>query len=169
MGKKNAHEKSIDPNHSFFCSFHIVSLYTNVPLDETIANCADTLYCSHLDPLSYSGTFLKLIHIATKRVEFSFNNTMYQLTDGISMECPPRNHQLATVLLMVHWWHLFSSRSESRRFFYTVNQKHPALTFTCEFAHNNSLPFLDVLVALTNFGMHTTIYRKPTFTGSYSR
>ena len=41
---------SIDPNNSFFCSFDIVNLNTNVPLDETIAIFADTLYRSNLEP-----------------------------------------------------------------------------------------------------------------------
>ena len=52
----------IDPNNSFFDSFDIPSLYTNIPLDETIATCADILYQSHLDP---TPVFLKLMHIAT--------------------------------------------------------------------------------------------------------
>ena len=48
---------------------------------------------------------------------------------------------------------IFSLRPENRCFVNTVNQLHPALTFTREFEHNNSLPFLDVLVERTNFGL----------------
>ena len=56
----------------------------------------------------------------------------------------------------------------SRCFFNTVNQLHPALTFTSEFEHHNNLPFLDILVECTNFGLQTSIYCKPTFTGTYT-
>ena len=62
---------------------------------------------------------------------------------------------------------IFSSRLESRCFFNTINQLHPVLTFTCEFKHNNSLPFLDVLVEHTNFGLQMLIYCKPIFTWLY--
>ena len=42
------------------------------------------------------------------------------------------------------------------------------LTFTCEFKPN-SLPFLDILVERTNFGMQALFYRKPMFTRPYTR
>ena len=32
------------PDESFLCSFDISSLFTNIPLNETIQICADTLY-----------------------------------------------------------------------------------------------------------------------------
>ena len=34
----------LKPDESFLCSFDISSLFTNVPLAETIQICADTLY-----------------------------------------------------------------------------------------------------------------------------
>ena len=64
---------------------------------------------------------------------------------------------------------IFSTRSECRRFFHRLNNLHPSLTFTCEFENNNCLPFLDVLVERSNNSILTSIYRKPTFTGSYTR
>ena len=48
-------DTSIDLNNSFFCSFDIVNLYTNIPLDKTSAICADTLYRSHLDALPFQN------------------------------------------------------------------------------------------------------------------
>ena len=62
---------------------------------------------------------------------------------------------------------IFSSRSESWRFFYIVNQLHPAFTFTCEF--ENILFLLDILVNRTNFDIQTSVYHKPSFIGSYTR
>ena len=72
------HNISIDPNNLFFCYFDIVSLDKNVPLDETIVICTDTLYRSYLDPTPIpEPVFPKLMHTATKRLLFSFNKTMY--------------------------------------------------------------------------------------------
>ena len=70
--------QNINHNNPFLCSFDVSSLYTNVPFDENIAICADALYRSHLDPLPFPEmVFLKLMHIAIKYVQFSFNNTIY--------------------------------------------------------------------------------------------
>ena len=135
---------SINPNDSFFHSFDIVSLYTYVPLDEMIAICTDTLYRSHLDsPPVQQSVFLKLIQIATECVQFNFNNTMYEHTDGISRESPLRAilvniflefqeaslFEILNMQLFYKWYvddtfMIFSSRLESRRFFHTANQLH---------------------------------------------
>ena len=55
------------------CSFDISSLFTNVPLDETIGICADALYRGGLDcPPLPENTFRELMLIATRGVEISF-------------------------------------------------------------------------------------------------
>ena len=80
---------SIAPNSIFFCFFHIVSLYTNVPLEETITICADAQNRCHQDPIPVpEPVFLKLIHIAAKRLQFILKNTMYQQTEGIRVGSP---------------------------------------------------------------------------------
>ena len=45
---------NIDPTFSFLCSFDISSLFTNVPLDETIGICADALYRGQFDCLPFT-------------------------------------------------------------------------------------------------------------------
>ena len=60
---------------AFLCPFDISSLFTNVPLDETIEICADALYRGHPDcPRIPEDTFRELMLIAKRGVEFSFNN-----------------------------------------------------------------------------------------------
>ena len=46
---------------------------------------------------------------------------------------------------------------------------HPSLKFTNETEQNMKLPFLDVLVEKTQAGLITSVYRKPTFSGLYTR
>ena len=71
----------------FMCSFDAYSLFTNVPLDETIKISSEDLYDdSDLQPLIPKDVFVELMKSATSSVEFSFNNTMYKQTDGLAME-----------------------------------------------------------------------------------
>ena len=71
---------------AFMCSFDVVSLFTNVPIDETLQICLDTLYRSHIKPPSISESVLKkLLLKATHGVEFSFNDKMYRQKDGVAM------------------------------------------------------------------------------------
>ena len=59
--------------------FDIVSLFTNIPLDETISICAITLYYTDITPPENSeDAFPKLLFAASlaKGVEFGFGVTM---------------------------------------------------------------------------------------------
>ena len=73
----------------YLCSFDISSLFTNVPLKETIGICAEAL---HKDPSSTppipQAVFIELMESATSSVEFRFNDTMYKQTDGVAMGSP---------------------------------------------------------------------------------
>ena len=70
----------------FMCSFDVCSLYTNVPLEETIEICCDVLFRSSLPkPTFPESVFKHLINFATSSVEFSFNNIVYRQIDGVAM------------------------------------------------------------------------------------
>ena len=47
---KTIQELTTDSDQTFLCSFDISSLFTNIPLGETIQICADSLYESNLTP-----------------------------------------------------------------------------------------------------------------------
>ena len=174
---------------TFMCSFDISSLFTNVPLDETIGICADALYRGGLDcPPLPENTFRELMLIATRGVEFSFNNQMYKQLDGVAMGSP-LGPALANIFVGFHEGRLFDntakpgvyfryvddtyvifgSELECDDFHQKLNSLHPALKFTVEKEQNNSLNFLDVSVEKEGTGFLTSIYRKPTFTGQYIR
>ena len=86
----DAIHNSKDSNNPFICSFDISSLFTNVPLKETINICANALYRNDADaqPLIFKAVFIELMKSATSGVEFSFNNIMYKQTDGVAMGLP---------------------------------------------------------------------------------
>ena len=86
---KTIQELTTDSDQTFLCSFDISSLFTNIPLGETIQICADSLYESNLTPpIMDKDVFIELMNIATTFVEFSFNNKMYKQIHGVAMGSP---------------------------------------------------------------------------------
>ena len=74
----------VNSNDSILCSFDVCSLFTNVPLAETIEICTETLYNSHLPtPIIPNHVFIELMKTATTSVEFSFNNIIYRQIQGV--------------------------------------------------------------------------------------
>ena len=61
------------------------------------------------------------------------------------------------------------SRERALQFLDCLNGLHKALKFTMESEEEGQLPFLEVLVMKEAGKFATTIYRKPTFTGLYTR
>ena len=81
------------------CSFEIKSLFTAVPLEKTINNCAKHLFdITGLVLSLMKNNFTKLIQLATNLVEFSTNNQMYQQLNGVVKGSTLRP-TLATVLV----------------------------------------------------------------------
>ena len=71
-------------------SFDIVSLFTNVPLKETMQICLDTLYRdpSIETPRVREALLQKLLLKATTEMEFSFDGQLYKQIDGVAMGSP---------------------------------------------------------------------------------
>ena len=72
------------------CSFDICSLFTNIPLEETINLCLDALYRDDFikQPPVPETLLKKMLLKATTEVEFSFNEDMYRQVDGVAMGSP---------------------------------------------------------------------------------
>ena len=124
--------------------------------------------------------------ISTRGVEFSFNNQIYQQLDGVKKDSP-LGPPLANTFVGFHKRRLFDNIVKPGVYFRYINNHlvifgseldydhfqeklkllHSALKFTVE--EQNSLNFLDVLVEKEGTGFLTITYRKPTFTGQYSR
>ena len=64
-------------------SYDVNSLFTEIPLDETIDYVIDQIYNEgKLPPLMSKTIFKRLLERVTKGSVFSFNNKLYKQTDG---------------------------------------------------------------------------------------
>ena len=165
----------------FLRSIDISSLFTNVPLKETIGICEEALYKDlSSSPFIPQAVFIELIESATSSVEFSFNDKMYKQTNEIAMGSSPLGLTLANIFVGYFEYKLFTrvkkptiycrciddtfaifkQEDDVDDFLVTLNRLHPAPKFMFEKERDGKLPFLDILVERTELGFETNVYRK---------
>ena len=70
-------------------SLDVDSLFTNIPLDETIDICIDSLHKDDENsPKIPKDVFGNLFTVATKESYFIFNNKFYKQVDGMAIGSP---------------------------------------------------------------------------------
>jgi len=172
----------------FMVSFDIESLFTNIPIDETISICLDKLFGSTTTYLGFNRKyFKKLLELAVKSSFFIFNDIMYQQCEGLGMGLP-LGPTLANIFMGFHeeqWLEdcpqsfkpffyrryvddcflLFDDEASADKFLKYLNKKHKNIKFTMEKENSNKISFLDVKISRHYNEFITTVYRKPTFTG----
>ena len=176
-------------SHITMASFDIKSLFTNVPLGETIDIVADTLYDVLQKPvLSFNKNFFKtLLELSVRDVLFFFNNVLYSLINGVGMG-NPLGPTLANAFLCHHeikWldncpsdfkpifyrryvddtFILFRDPSHVAKFLDYLNSQNSCIKFTVDIENNNQLNFLDVKINKTENSFQTSVFRKSTFFG----
>ena len=86
----------------FMASFDIDSLFTNLPLDETINLCVEKTFLNKTKHHGISKSdFRELLNLAVKDSLFLFNGKYYIQLDGVAMGSP-LGPTLANVFLC-HW------------------------------------------------------------------
>lgn len=169
-------------DRSNLVSFDVESLFTNVPLKETIQIAANLVYDSNNHPPFSKDTFIKLLQSATGGL-FTFDNKLYKQIDGLAMGSPLaptlsnlfmgvlenkylRKYGLQKIKFYKRYVDdiiiIFEDDSVSS-FFHYVNTWHPNIKFTYELG-GKQLPFLDINIDITNNVLNTSVYRKPTYT-----
>ena len=67
-------------------SLDVESLFTNIPVDETIKNAVDDLFASNMYQWKLSKSELyHLLKLATSESSFIFDNILYQQIDAVAM------------------------------------------------------------------------------------
>ena len=70
-------------------SFNIESLFTNIPLEETINICVDKLFESNTKVNNLTKeSFLSLLELATLDSFFIFDGKYYRQKDGVAIGSP---------------------------------------------------------------------------------
>ena len=65
------------------------TLFTNIPLEETIGICVRNLFNDNENPTNIPNhDFGNLFNIATKETFFMFNSKYYKQVDGVAMGSP---------------------------------------------------------------------------------
>ena len=148
------------------CSMDIVSLFTNIPIDETIEICLNKLYKDNQTVNNLTRIQMKkLLKYCVKDNHFLFNDKCYDLIDGVSMGSS-LGPILANILMLnfeekylsdfdgnspLYYkryvddtFLIFNDRDDCELFCEYFNTKHPNIKFTLEIENNNTLAFLDV-------------------------
>ena len=174
---------------TFMTSFDVKSLFTNVPLAETIDIILNKLFPS--TNTFFHGfnrlNFKKLLELSVIDTHFTFNGKIYKQVDGMAMgsplgptfanifmsfleesflsQCPASFKPVFYKRYVDDTFLLFREENHAASFLHFVNTFHPNIKFTMEAESSNQLPFLDILVSRSNGQFMTGIFRKETFTG----
>ena len=84
-----AEEISQQDSNLHMASLEVDSLFTYIPLEETIDICVENLYSDNENPPNMpKHSFRNLLNIATKETFFMFNNKYYKQVDGVATGSP---------------------------------------------------------------------------------
>ena len=172
-------------------SLDVDSLFTNIPLNETIDICINQLFENTDTVEGFKKSDLKqLLCLATKESYFIFNGLLYKQIDDVAMgsplgpflanaflsyyeknwlnNCPHRFKPVFYRRYVDDIFLLFKSNDHLKYFQDFLNSYHINMSFSMETEKENKLSFLDVEVIREQGKFTTTVYRKPTFSGVYS-
>ena len=149
-------------------SYDVSSLFTNVPLDETIKILADRAFSNNWFNFEYDlniskQDLIELLGVATKGQLFQFNGSLYGQIDGVAMGSP-LGPLLAKVVMssieekldvegkLPPYYHrnvddtltVMPDLSTARDLLNTLNHAYPAIKFTMEVENDGMLPSLGI-------------------------
>ena len=175
-------------SNCFMASLDVDSLFTNVPLDETIKICIDGLFKSDMTVSGLNKKeMFEIISLTLKESVILFDNKYYSQIDGVAMGSP-LGPTLTNIFLCYHesnWlkdcpknfkpiyykrnvddiFVLFIKPEHALLFLEYINKKHKNIKFSIETELNGSLSFLDFKIFRENEKFVTSVFRKDTFSG----
>ena len=172
-----------------FVSYDVTSLFTSVPLEETInylvqkAFKNDWLFRNHQLTLT-ADNLTKLLHAATRDQLFVHNGNLYEQYEGVAMGSPLGPLMANAFMCMLEdrivtsgklpgYYRryiddtipIFPDHKSHEDFFTYLNTLHPSIRFIAEKADHGVLPFIGVNCIQVASKLETAVYHKPTDTG----
>ena len=172
----------------FMVSYDINSLYTNVPVSETVNILCNNIFSSQQFFHGFDvESFKQLLQLTVSNTYFIFNKCLFKQLDGLAMG-NPLAPALANVFLcnmeklifntcpehfkpkfyrryLDDTFAIFDDEYQANQFFTFINNIHDNISFTMEKQNQYKLPFLDLHIDNSNQLFSSSVYRKPTFTG----
>ena len=172
-------------------SLDVESLFTNIPLDETIDIVTNQVFEKEDRVNGLSRTdFRRLLSLSTKGTVFFFDGHYYKQKDGVAMgsplgpalanaflchyetkwldECPLAFTPIFFARYVDDIFVLLRSKEHIATLAQYLSSQHPNIRFTYEEENDNVLPFLDVNVYRDADKFSSTVHRKDTFSGVYT-
>ena len=174
----------------FMASFDIKSLFTSMPLRETLNLCLQNL-CrnqAHVKDLTKSS-FYKLLKITMFESIFIFDGKFYEQCDGVAMgstlastlanvfmrhfeniwleNCPSLFKPIVYRRFVDDKFLLFRSKDHVEKLRNCLNKQYKNIKFTSEIGENSSLLFLDIKISRGSNKFVTSVCCKPTFSGVF--
>ncbi|CAH8598674.1 unnamed protein product [Schistosoma haematobium] len=181
--------KNMNINGKTMLSLDITSLFTNIPLTETIDYICEQLIEKKIEipiPINkMKGLLLK----CTMNIYFKFNNEFFRQVDGVAMGSPLgpilanifltklENVPLKDILNKLDYYCRYiddtliicDENIYKQEMLDAFNNVHPAIKLTSEEEKDNSITFLDVRLSRRIDGsIKRNMFRKCTWTGQYT-
>ena len=169
-------------------SFDITSLFTNIPLDETIRIISEYNKKDKLTKKIKNNLLIDMLSVASKDCVFQFNEKFFLQKDGVAMGSPLGPTMANIFMCNFENKHLqncnfdfkpvfykryvddillgFNKKEDINNFLTYYNSKHPNIKFTLELETEKGISFLDTDISKGLEGIITKTFRKSTFTGS---
>ena len=168
-------------------SFDVKSLFTNVPLDQTIDIILRIYHHKELDTSITKSEMKEMLTLCTKNVHFTYNWKIFVQTDGVAMGSP-LGPVLADIFMTelektllpdiyiryIKFWRRYVDDTTSyvkigsiKHVLCLLNSFDENIQFTFESESKDTLPFLDVLLCRNGRELTATVYRKKTNYGIY--
>ena len=153
--------KKVRATNKFLISY-VCSLFTSIPLKETIDIAVDLLFEHNPDFQITKNEFKKLFDFATSSTHFLFDGIFYDQIDGVAMGSPldpvlanlfmgyPEANWLQVfkgceIILYCRYVDdiicLFNSESDCDKFYEFLNKQQPNITCIFEKQQNNQISF----------------------------
>ena len=177
--------KNANLSRKFFVSYNVTSLFTNIPLQETIHIAIKLIFKHNPNQNITKKELKKLFLFATSQTHFIFNIQFYIEIDGVALRSPLAP-VLANILMGFYesrWLNeynlnkrnfylryvddvraAFDNEKDSLNFLDFLNKRHTNIKFTIEKQINHSIAFHDVFISgINNQNLTLQTYHKSTY------